>query len=169
MPAVDFRSRPFDISRMDASGKEIGRNVYWRIYAIENLVRVIIHTVLSAQIGPNWWTTAASPSIQHKERVRRARYQNNPWHSSPGGHGLYLVDLSDLTEIIRANRNLFVPVVVDIDAWIARFETIRIPRNIVGHMNWPSSTDRSRISVLHADVHALVGKMSTTGTGFIIP
>jgi hypothetical protein len=60
-------------------------------------------------------------------------------------------------------------VISDIDAWIARIEQVRLPRNIVGHMNWPNKVDRQRIDVVYADLHQLVQRLSGSGTNLIIP
>lgn len=157
MPAAqDFRSvAAFDAKRIDASGRHIGRNVYWKLYVVENLMRVIIHSVLNAQIGSSWWSVAVGPRLQNKAQRFRTNYTKQPWHSSPGSHDIYYIDLSDLNEIVRANSNLFLPIISDIDQWMARIEQLRLPRNVVAHMNWPSQTDRKRIEVLYQDLRAL--------------
>jgi hypothetical protein len=74
-----------------------------------------------------------------------------------------------LSKIITANSHLFRPVIPDIDQWIARLEQVRLPRNIVGHMNWPHKTDRQRINVVHADLQQLVQQLAASGTGLSIP
>ena len=164
MPAAsDFRSgSALDLSRVDTSGRNIGRNVYWKLYAIENVIRVIIHSILSVQIAPNWWSLAASSSMQRKVQRFRSTYTSSPWHSSPGTHDIYYLDLADLNEIMRANSNLFLPVIRDIDQWMARIEQIRLPRNIVAHMNWPNATDRQRIDVFYNDVRSLAGHLAAS-------
>ena len=63
---TDFRQSPFDVQRVQASGRHVGRNVYWKLYTIENLVRVVVHSVLSAQINAGWWSTAVDPTIARK-------------------------------------------------------------------------------------------------------
>ena len=161
MPAIgDFRTTTFDVGRVKTSGRNVGSNVYWKLYAIENVIRVIIHSVLSAQIGSNWWSTAVDSRIQGKVQRFRATYGASPWHSSPGQHEIYYLDLSDLNEIMRANSNLFAPVVPDVHQWIARIEQVRLPRNIVAHMNWPHQTDRQRIEVTYKDVQALANQLA---------
>jgi hypothetical protein len=121
MPTTnDFRNYAFDPARVDAAGKNIGQKVYWKLYAIENLVRVIVHSILTAQVGANWWTVAVDPGIQGSVQHRRSDYTNRPWHSTPGKHDVYYAFLSDLSKIITANSHLFRPVIPDIDQWIAR-------------------------------------------------
>lgn len=161
MPAAsDFRSAAvFDLSRVDTSGRDVGRRVYWTLYAIENVMRVIIHSVLSSQIGSNWWAAAVDASLQKKAQRFRSTCTLSPWHSSPGTHDIYFIDLADLNEIVRANSNLFPPIIPDVDQWMARIEQIRLPRNVVAHMNWPNQTDRQRIDVFYNDVRSLVGHL----------
>jgi hypothetical protein len=170
MPATsDFRSAGrFDLSRVDTSGRDVGRRVYWKLYAIENVMRVIIHSVLSAQVGADWWSLAVDASLQRKAQRFRATYTSSPWHSSPGKHDIYFVDLADLNEIMRANSNLFLPLIPDIDQWMARIEQIRLPRNIVAHMNWPSRIDRQRIDVFYSDVRSLATHLGGT-LGLSVP
>ncbi len=167
--AVDFRSSAFDGTRVNTSGRDIGRRVYWKLYAIENIFRVIIHSVLSVQIGPGWWNVAVDRKIQRQVQTFKAEYARRPWHSSPGTHDIYYTHLSHLNEIMRANSNLFLPIIPDIDEWVGRIEQLRLPRNIVGHMNWPSATDRQRIDVFFSDIHALANHLTSPGFTLSIP
>ena len=62
MPTVrDFKKYSFHPSRIDRCGRHIGSKLYWKLYAIENTIRVVIHSVLSAQIGNQWWAAAVAP------------------------------------------------------------------------------------------------------------
>jgi hypothetical protein len=170
VPATnDFRTYPFHPDRLNAAGKNVGQKVYWKLYAIENLVRVLAHSVLTAQVGPNWWDVAVDRDIQGGVKRRRADYTNRPWHSTPGKHEVYYAFLSDLNRIITANSHLFRPLIPDIDQWVARIEQVRLPRNIVGHMNWPHKTDRQRIDVVHSDLQQLVQQLAASGTALSIP
>jgi hypothetical protein len=165
MPATkDFRTvSPFDLAGVDKAGRSVGHMVYWKLYAIENIVRVVIHSVLSVQITQgSWWNTAVSPPLQKKAANFHNRYLKKPWHSSPGNHGIYYLDLRDLNEIIRPNSHLFRPIIPDIDQWVAKIEQIQLPRNVVAHMNWPNPTDRMRIHVLYQDVQHLATSLAKT-------
>jgi hypothetical protein len=170
MPAPsDFRTFAFDLARVDNAGKNVGRAVYWKLYAIENIVRVIIHSILSVQINPGWWATATADPLQKRVAGFMASYSQKPWHSTPGKHEIYYTFLGDLNEIIRANSHLFVPAIPDIDQWIARLEQIRLPRNIVGHMNWLTTADRKRVDVLHSDLQALLRHLVAGGIAIRTP
>lgn len=158
---LDFRNYAFDTSRVDASGKHVGRWVFWKLYAVENIVRVIMHSILSAQVGSNWWSVAVDADLQKEVRRRIVNYSKQPWYSTPGKHEIYYAYLSDLNKIMAVNSHLFVPHIPDIDKWVAKIEEIRVPRNVVGHMNWLSATDRHRIDVFHADIQHLVDHLAT--------
>jgi len=168
--ATDFRLRPFDSTRVEASGKFVGRSVYWKLYYIENAFRVIINSVLSVQIGPDWWDTAVDEKIRKDAERFKRDYLSRPWHAAPGSHGIYYVHLRDLVEIMRANSNLFLLIIPEIDQWMARIEQLRLPRNIVGHMNYPSHIDRQRINVIYADCRELVEWLRSSGrVSFQVP
>lgn len=65
-PIPDFRTRPFSLGAVNASGASLGRTAYRKLYAIENILRVVIHSVLTAQIGPDWWAFEVDPDLQDK-------------------------------------------------------------------------------------------------------
>lgn len=126
---------------------------------MENIFRVIINSVLSAQIGTDWWKTAVDGTIQKKAQSFKNDYLTRPWHTTPGSHEIYYIHLRDLNEIMRANSNLFLPIIPEIDGWIARIEQLRLPRNVVAHMNFPSRTDQKRIDVFFEDSKVLVANL----------
>lgn len=167
--AADFRRHAFDLGRVDSGGKDVGRNVYWKLYAIENILRVVIHSVLSVQINANWLNVAVDPTVLGRVAKFRGDYAATPWHSTPGTHDVYYLFLSDLNKIISANSHLFKPSIPDIDNWISRIEQINKPRNIVGHMNWLTTTDRKRIDVMYDDLQHLTNRLKTAGLSLVIP
>jgi hypothetical protein len=166
--SADFRASRYDAGRVDKSGKSVGSRYYWKLYASENLLRVIVNSVLTAQIGKTWWS-GVDPKIQKKAEDFRKRYKQKPWHTSPGGHGIYYTQLRDLNEILRSNSHLFLPIIPDVDQWIARIEQIRLPRNIVCHMNFPSVIDGKRMDVFYADVRELAAKLLADGLKMMVP
>jgi hypothetical protein len=169
MPVVDFRTLAFDTDRVAASGRHVGRRVFPKLYAIENILRSIIHSILSAQSGANWWDTMVAQNIKDKVEKFRDKYARRPRHSSPGRHGIYYLDLFDLNEIIRSNVALFRAPIPDIDNWMVNIEQLRLPRNVVAHMNWLHKTDRGRIDVFHEDLLSLVVHLQTAGTAISSP
>lgn len=168
---TDFRLKSlFSVAAVGSSGRSIGRRVYWKLYAVENIYRIVIHSILSAQIGFNWWDLAVDQNIQAKVRGFRRRHSTRPWHSTPGTHDIYYTDLFELNEIARANAHLFVYLMPDIDQWLAKIESVRIPRNVVAHMNFPNSIDTKRIDVVCEDFKNLISSSSfATGISLQIP
>lgn len=160
MPQTDFRQFAFDIPRIDATAKAVGRSPYWRLYTIENVLRVVVHSVLTVQVGPHWWTVAVAPDLDRQAKKFESRYASNPWHGAQGRHLIYYLYLSDLGQIMREASQYFLPVMPDVDQWVPKIEQVRLPRNVVGHMNFPSATDRKRIEVLYADVKALASYLT---------
>ncbi len=152
----DYRLSTYDISNVKASGQNLGRTVYWKLYTIENIVRIIINSILTAQVGDKWWTIAVGKSLQKKVTQYQKKYISQPWHSSPGKHDIYYLGLTEYNEILRDNSHLFLPIIPDVDQWIARLEQVRLPRNVVAHMNWVHGTDRNRINVVYKDIQRLV-------------
>jgi hypothetical protein len=157
MPSnMDFRNQSqLSIASINRSGSFVGKKIYWKLYAIENIYRIIIHSILTAQIGVDWWNIGVDGRIKQKVEDFKNDYLKNPWHTIPGGHEIYYTQLPQLNEIARVNSHLFLSSIPDIDQWIARIDTVRLPRNIVGHMNFLNNTDKSRIDVLYDDFKKL--------------
>src|SRR5438309_11366400 len=146
MPIVrDFRNAAFKPDRIDRCGSHIASKSYWKLYAIENTLRIVINSVLTAQIGANWWNVAVDPDVRSKATRFRAHYVARPRNASPGIADIHLIFLSDLTDILRTNSHQFLPLVPSTNNWIAALESIRVPRNLVGHMNFPNAFDRAAI------------------------
>lgn len=154
---VDFRERArFDIEDVCKSGLNLGKTTYWKLYAIENFYRIIIHSILSVQIAPDWWPIATDLNIDNRAEKFRENYLAKPWYSVPGKHLIYFTNLYDLNEIARANSHLFIPIIPDINEWIYRIEMLRLPRNVVAHMNFPNKKDRQLIDVFYENFKALI-------------
>ena len=167
---IDFRlANDFDAGRVNQSGKFVARSVYWKLYFVENAFRVVINSVLSSQINRNWWDVAVdSKTKTYVERIRRS-YLQNPGKTSPGRHSIYYLYLWQLGEIIRANSNLFLPLIPKIDEWIKKIEQIRLPRNVVGHMNFPNKRDRKLIDNMYSDCRSLIRSLESSGVLLMIP
>jgi len=161
MPRViDFRSAgQFSTIRINNCGSSVGRAVYPKLYSIENLFRIMIHSILTAQIGAAWWQTAVNQRIQNKVIGYQNTYSRRPWHTNPGRHEIYYTDLGDLLEIAQTNAHLLAVVVTDINQWVVKIESVRLPRNVAAHMNFLNSQDRKRIDVLHTDLNTLLDSL----------
>lgn len=166
---VDYRTLPFATKNISSSGKLVAQSSYWRLYTIENLFRVTIHSVLSVQIQPNWWPLVISPQKNQKIQDIKSDYINQPGNTLPGNHDIYYLFLTDLTKIITNHSNFFVAFIPDVAQWIIKLERIRLPRNIVGHMNWPSALDRQKINKTYQESKTLLRRLSRSGLSILIP
>lgn len=169
MATIDFRPHAFDAGRVDRTAKSVGRGPFAQLYAAENVLRVVINSVLLVQSGPNWWLTGVDQRLQAQAATFAGRHAAKPWYSTPGPHGLYYLFMSDLAEIIRANGHLFRPLVPDVDLWLLKIEDVRLPRNVVCHMNFPTKIDQQRIGVFYNDVRGLASQLASGGLALRVP
>jgi len=170
VPVVrDFRNAAFRLDRIDRCGRHIGSKSYWKLYVIENTFRIVIKSVLAAQIGPNWWNVAVNPNVVVKATRRRGQYTARPRNGGPGVEDIHLTFLTELTEILRANSHQFIPLVPDTNNWIAALENIRVPRNLVGHMNFPNAFDKAAIDSAYSQLPSLINQLSTSGVPILVP
>ncbi|KPJ56975.1 hypothetical protein AMJ49_02940 [Parcubacteria bacterium DG_74_2] len=153
----DFRTiSPFSIDTVGISGRYIGKITYWKLYVIENLYRIILHSILSLQLDPtDWWSQATDENIQGRANRHRRDYLVCPWHTRPGQHDVYYIGLRDLNEIARANAEKLRVVIPKIDDFIVRVEMILLSRNVVAHMNFLNITDRNRVDIIYKDFKIL--------------
>ena len=170
MPIVrDFRNYSFQASRVDRCAKNVGGKLYWKLYALENTVRIVINSVLLIQIGQQWWTAAVAPPVRTEAQRRRNRAAARPQHASPGVHDIYLVGLFELIEILRVNSHLFLHIIPETNQWVATLEGIRPSRNLVGHMNFPNAYDRNAIDGAYRQLPNLVARLSGQNIPIAIP
>ncbi len=170
MPAVDFRTQNFDIANITRSGKFLGRRYYWRLHLIENAMRILLNTVLTTQLQTkDWFLIVADDTIRGKVNYVKNDYSSYPAHNSPGGHEIYYLFLPDLTKILTLNSHHFVTLIPAIDGWIAQLESIRLPRNLVGHMNWPNAHDLVLIEQTYLDIKRLIRHLQRAGVIMQVP
>ena len=168
-PLRDFKEFAFLPRRVDRCGRNVGSTSYWKLYSIENTVRVIIHSVLSKQISKQWWGTAVNPTVAKEAQKRRARHAAKPKHANPGSHDIYLINLFDLTEILRVNSHLFVPIIPETDQFLVVLESIRMPRNILGHMNFPNAYDRNAVDTAYKQLPTILDRLTAGNVPIAIP
>lgn len=154
---IDFRKKSqFGIEDVCECGLFLGKTTYWKLYTIENFYRIIINSILSAQLNTNWWPLVVNSDIHNRAEGSRRNYIARPWHGVPGKHLIYFTNLYDLNEIARVSSDLFTLTIPEIDQWIFRIEMLRLPRNVVAHMNFPIRSERQRIDVFYNDFKALI-------------
>jgi len=167
---ADFRTLQFSLLNVRNSGEYIGRGSYRKLYVIENTIRVMIHSVLSAQLGTTqWWVlTVDQPTMDKIQRVKN-NYKLGPGPSLPGKHDIYYLFLPDLTEIINNNAHLIRPIIPDIDQWRINLDRIHFPRNIVGHMNWLHKIDENEIHKTYKNINSIIKYMRVSSISILIP
>ncbi len=128
-----------------------------------------MHSVLVVQLPAPWWDNAVDKKV--KERVAKAKksYALKRVHAVPGKHDIYYAYLPDLNRILLANGNLFRPTIPDIDMWIPKIENVVTPRNLVGHMNFPSPHDRNEIDIVYDELTGLVERLEKSSLAIVIP
>jgi len=170
-PPADFRQVGHSFPPIQQCGRYNGRISYWRLFAIENVIRIIAHTLLITQYPREWVSSTISKDKYAYLEHRKASYRSQPAGSTPGPHDVYYLSLSDLTKIVANHADLFrltMPY-VDVDSWIARLERVHLPRNLVAHMNWPNDNDRAEIERLYRETRSLHRLLQRNGFPFQVP
>lgn len=169
LPIVSFRDQPFGLLPVCTAGRFLGRRLYWKLFAVENTVRAIIFTILNIELGPNWWIIVTNRRLRDKVDYIKNDYHGRPVHNQPGPHDIYYIFLSDLTKIIFENSEQFRPYIPDIDDLVVQLENIRLPRNLVSHMNWPNLADLNFIEGTYQNLRRLVRLLEARGIVIQIP
>jgi hypothetical protein len=65
--------------------------------------------------------------------------------------------------------HLFLPIIPDIDQWLLKFELIRLPGNLVGHMNFLNVYDDNQISAAHREIPQLIAAVQNYQLPLLIP
>jgi hypothetical protein len=156
----DFRTlATFASDKAKDTGTFVGRSIYSKLYFIENVLRVVIHSILSANIDSRWWESAVDAEMRKDVQKVREDYLINRSGSNPGKHIIYYVFLGQLGEIMRENSHEFSTLIPDIDRWVVNIERIRLPRNVVGHMNFPTKRDKVFIDKVYDECETLIKKL----------
>jgi hypothetical protein len=150
----------------------MGRSIYWKLYFVENALRVVIHTILSIQVTPipapyqNWWEFLydGTTMMRNADQARR-RYLGSPSHTYPGRHGIYYVYLHDLGNIMQANAGYFSPIIPDVNNWVFKIAQVGLSRNCIGHMNLLNAHDRRQINILYSECKALIRRLEKVKVG----
>lgn len=118
-------------------GKRMAEQVYPLLYFFENSARDLIHAVLRAQIGEDWWSQIASSRLQGKARDRLADEGREAWHGGRGAHPVFYVDLPDLPTIIAHARAwaCFKLIFPRLSWFEGVVDDMNVSRRVVAHMN----------------------------------
>lgn len=166
---MDFRRCVFSAGHVRTSAHRIGDTLYWRLYFSENVTRVIVHSVLTAQLGPAWWATAVSTNTTSSIQSMLNSYAANQRHAIPGTHAIYFLFLPQLSLIVRSHINLFLQVIPTAQDWSVSLDRVKVPRNLVGHMNWPNAYDRRMIENVYSQTLDALASTQTSAVAVSIP
>ncbi len=148
--APDYRDiLTFDSNAVKESGKSISSSTYWKLFAIENYYRVVIHTILRGQHGEDWWSFVVSERWAERVQSLKESYISTAGHSPLGEHIIYHTTLWQLNEIVRIAADQFDPRIDDLDDLITKVEEILPPRNLVAHMNHIDREQKMKITFLY--------------------
>lgn len=143
---ADYRNFNWNIAGLTSYGKKLGKDYYWKIYVLENTIRVIIHSVLAIQVGPDWWDKVVDPGIRGNALTIRNKYLTQAPQRSPGRHDIYCTYLPSLGRILFDNKGYFYPLLPEVEKFIIGLERIRLSRNLIGHMNVLTGVDKRSIT-----------------------
>lgn len=147
-------SDPFLEQSIISDAKEMTK-VYAQIYVFENSVRAVINSVLSKNIGKDWWKRPnINKDLFEEIQGRIDKEDKNPWHGKRGAHPIYYSDMADLSYLIRKFWKGNFDDIFPRCEWITeKIEQVSFSRNVVNHHNPLNSDDRQRLKVIFKDWH----------------
>lgn len=108
--------------------------LYIIAHCYENSARRFIESILTTEIGTNWWEIIKNKDLNDKFTSRKNKEDKEKWVNSRGiGSPLYYLDWTDLVKIIRKEEKRFIPYVNDIQWVEMRFEELGRVRNVIAH------------------------------------
>jgi Swt1-like HEPN len=124
--------------------------VYTRLYVLENSARNVIHRVMTAKHGADWWSKKAPAKVQKNVQDRKNKEDKRPWTGKRGSHEIHYSDFGDLQNIILANWADFEDVFQEV-AFITRtLGGLEPMRNITAHNNRVAQKEEDRLRI-HVD------------------
>lgn len=89
----------------DQVSSEIAKELYPRIYEVENALRKYLIKFMSTRIGADWWDTTVTNEVSTKAKMRK---KNDPAFGPYLNNDAYLIDFGELGEIIFAQTSGYV-------------------------------------------------------------
>jgi hypothetical protein len=132
-------------------------NVYVAIASFENSVRDLITSVLSEQVGANWWEACVSEKIRTRAQQKIEEEDKVRWHVQRGADPINYTLMSDLVSIMRQNWSHFEPHIPTIEWAAGLMDVIERSRNVIMHSGMLSRTDVERIGIYVRDWIKQVG------------
>ena len=96
-------------------------------------MRGLIETILSSELGSDWWDIASNASMKRKHAIRIQNENIKKWAPARSDFGpLYALDWPDLLTLMRKYPIHFEPYVKDIN-FLHRYDDAGTFRNVVAH------------------------------------
>jgi hypothetical protein len=127
--------------------KIMAEKVYPTIYVFENSARELISVVLETAIGAEWWQEVVPRKVREKAQKHKDGEADDPWHGRRGSSMIDYTLLSDLPQIVGANKAWphFEPIFSRKSFFEELINDINVSRRVVAHMNPVSSEDVKHI------------------------
>jgi hypothetical protein len=132
-------------------------NVYIAIASFENSVRDLITSVLSEQVGANWWEASVSEKIRTRAHQKIEEEDKIRWHVQRGASPINYTLMSDLVSILRQNWSHFEPHIPTIEWASGLMDVIERSRNVIMHSGMLTRTDIERVGIYIRDWIKQVG------------
>jgi Swt1-like HEPN len=132
-------------------------NVYIAVASFENSVRDLITSVLSEQVGANWWEACVSEKIRTRAQQKIEEEDKVRWHVQRGASPINYTLMSDLVSILRQNWTHFEPHIPTIEWAAGLMDVIERSRNVIMHSGMLSRTDVERVGIYIRDWIKQVG------------
>lgn len=150
MHSKDFRNKSYSINNLITSGKYSGNRFYYKLFVIENMIRIFIHTILEND-NPTvleWWDELVP------NRLKKT------WHSMSSHHGIYHIFLNDLNSLIIENRPLIEPYVDNLDDLILEIELFNDVRRKIAHTKFLNTNDIKKLDELYIKSKKIIDEIS---------
>lgn len=136
------------IDRMDETIVQHAKtmaSVYVAIASFENSAREFVTKVLMEKYGEDWWTKSVSEKIRTKAESKKKEEDKIKWHNQRGESLINYTEITDLSNIMYNNLDLFEDFIISIE-WVKQiFTTIDRSRNVIMHSGELGSYDIERL------------------------
>lgn len=115
--------------------RKMATTAYPMLYVFENSIRFVVAIMMANRFGDSWWSRAPI-----KESVKKAVRQRDgngaeAWRSGRATHPIYFTELSELTDIVRGNWQVFRQLFPKLEWFERRVACVEALRKTVTHMN----------------------------------
>lgn len=130
--------------------------VYTAIAAFENSARDLVASTMLEAKGEQWWN-GIKADIQNRAETRMENEAKHKFHAQRGDAPLNYTDLKDLSNIIRANWDVFEAFLPSMDWTASVFDAVERSRNVIMHSGQLGPRDVERVGIHLRDWVTQVG------------